>query len=515
MGRICLDSGDREKAEKIFGYVLKRDPLNAEAAYALGRYGIMSGISTAEARIAADWLMTEGRYSYAFGFLSKYTEISGKTGCMTELYLAYAAKMSGDSYADRIASAEKALDASAPAFARTLRDREVLRALGDENSFVVPYRRGNLEYDAGNADVAEEQWRKATAAAPERYEAYRNLALCSFNKKHDPGSALGYMEKAFGLSSGDPRVLSELCGLYRAVGKDSAFIRALLEKYPRSVLERDDLYAEYCSVLADTGEVGRDYELLTSRNFHPWEGGEGKVTGLYKRVNVALAARCAAGGDFVGATERLRACLTFPRNLGEGKLALDLDNDVHYLMGTYYEKLGRGEEARTSFEAATRGDLRVADMNYYNDNPVEYVFYAALAFGKLGNRDKEKEIKDSLLRYCAEHADDRAEIDYFAVSLPDMLVWDQDIAAKNRAFTDKVKALAAALEEDLCSRADRRHRDKDRRGSERVDRAQIRHAVTRVRISGTLPTRRRREIRRLDSVEERSRGQTALCLTDG
>ena len=199
--------------------MLKRDPLNAEAAYALGRYGIMSGISTAEARIAADWLMTEGRYSYAFGFLSKYTEISGKTGCMTELYLAYAAKMSGDSYADRIASAEKALDASAPAFARTLRDREVLRALGDENSFVVPYRRGNLEYDAGNADVAEEQWRKATAAAPERYEAYRNLALCSFNKKHDPGSALGYMEKAFGLSSGDPRVLSELCGLYRAVGK--------------------------------------------------------------------------------------------------------------------------------------------------------------------------------------------------------------------------------------------------------------------------------------------------------
>ncbi len=44
-------------------------------------------------------------------------------------------------------------------------------------------------------------------------------------------------------------------------------------------------------------------------------------------------------------------------------------------------------------------------------------------------------------------------------------------------------AIAAALEEDLCSRADRRHRDKDRRGSERVDRAQIRHAVTRVRIS--------------------------------
>ena len=221
------------------------------------------------------------------------------------------------------------------------------------------------------------------------------------------------------------------------------------------------------------------------------------------------------GAVFVLLGQACNAVLTDCERVTVRDVVFDLDNDVHYLMGTYYEKLGRGEEARTSFEAATRGDLRVADMNYYNDNPVEYVFYAALAFGKLGNRDKEKEIKDSLLRYCAEHADDRAEIDYFAVSLPDMLVWDQDIAAKNRAFTDKVKALAAALEEDLCSRADRRHRDKDRRGSERVDRAQIRHAVMRVRISGSFPTRRRREIRRLDSVEERSRGQTALCLTDG
>ena len=54
--------------------------------------------------------------------------------------------------------------------------------------------------------------------------------------------------------------------------------------------------------------------------------------------------------------------------------------------------------------------------------------------------------------YCEKHKDDRAEIDYFAVSLPDMLVWEQDIAAKNAAFIAKVKTLAGKIREALCSR---------------------------------------------------------------
>ena len=116
------------------------------------------------------------------------------------------------------------------------------------------------------------------------------------------------------------------------------------------------------------------------------------------------------------------------------------------------EASGKEEEAMECYRKAARGKLRVEDMNYYNDNPVEYVYYAALAFGKLGNAQREREIRDDLLAYCAAHEHDRAETDYFAVSLPDMLVWDQDIAAKNAAFIKKVRKLADKLGEDICSR---------------------------------------------------------------
>ena len=278
--------------------------------------------------------------------------------------------------------------------------------------------------------------------------AKRALALYYFNKKGDKDRALDLMEQAFEEDKGS-RMLFELVGLYRTLGMNTF---GLLAAHPELVAERDDLYAEYCGCLVQNGESKKALQMLLERKFHPWEGGEGKVTGIYKRANVALAEACADNGDTNGCLKHLRDCLTFPRSLGEGKLALDFDNDVHYLLGRCLAKAGDTAAAEREYRLATQGDMRVADMNYYNDNPVEYIYYAALAYAELGERQKAQEIANSFDMYCEKHKDDRAEIDYFAVSLPDMLVWKQDIAAKNAAFIEKVRDLAGKIREALCSR---------------------------------------------------------------
>lgn len=443
LARILRDGGEDSIADVFTSSVLHNDPINAEAAFAAGRNDILRRISGAEARDCAATLMREGRYPAAYEFLKKYRRLKGGADAMTYLYLAHAAKATGRAYKKYLCAAVEA----PVSFARTLWDRQALLPLCGE-SFFVSYQLGCMEYDAGNVDKAEKYWLQSAEENGSFADVFRALSLLCHNKRGDKRAALEYMEKAFALDP-SPRILSELAGLYKLTGGD---VFALLSGNMNLTCRRDDLYAEYCARLVDRGEEERALQLLAARKFHPWEGGEGKVTGIYKRAHMQAAERLFKGGDLNGAPDRLKACLTFPRNLGEGKLALDFDNDVWYIAGTYLQASGKEEEAMECYRKAVRGRLRVEDMNYYNDNPVEYVYYAALAFGKLGNAQREREIRDDLLAYCAAHEHDRAETDYFAVSLPDMLVWDQDIAAKNAAFIKKVRKLADKLGEDICSR---------------------------------------------------------------
>lgn len=48
---------------------------------------------------------------------------------------------------------------------------------------------------------------------------------------------------------------------------------------------------------------------------------------------------------------------------------------------------------------------------------------------------------DKLISYADEHINDSMKIDYFAVSLPDFLVFDEDLNKKNRVHCLFMKAL--------------------------------------------------------------------------
>lgn len=86
-------------------------------------------------------------------------------------------------------------------------------------------------------------------------------------------------------------------------------------------MQRDDLYLEYITLHNALGLHEQALEMLLSRQFHPWEGGEGKVPAQYRLALTELAKRALAAGDAQKAAGLLRRATVYPHSLGEGKLA--------------------------------------------------------------------------------------------------------------------------------------------------------------------------------------------------
>lgn len=445
LGRIYRDMGDEERALTRFRRAIDIDALDVTARYEIGESGALRNVTASEMRVIAVDYIAERRYAKLIDILTKWTKESGKSDSLVELYIGYAEMLLGNNASDRIARA-KDIYADNISFANSLADIQVLSAMYDKyRDGFIAYQLGNLFYDKRNYEKAAEYWIESAKIDAKFPTVRRNLALYYFNKKRDNIKALNCMEAAFALDKRDARVLLELFQLYGLAGKSRQEQYKLLS-YNLSVVEaRDDLYLEYLTLLAENGEYNSAFDKLMSRKFHPWEGGEGKVTKLFKVLNIAQAKEADEKGDCSLAIECYSRCFKYPENLGEGKLILDYDNDICYMLGELYEKYGDMDRAKEYYQLATRGKTEIADNIYYNDNPIEYVYYIALAYKKLGNIDKANEIKDSFTNYYTKHEGEKAVIDYFAVSLPDMLIWEQDIDEKNKAFLESLKALAESI----------------------------------------------------------------------
>ncbi|HLZ88344.1 MAG TPA: tetratricopeptide repeat protein, partial [Puia sp.] len=296
----------------------------------------------------------------------------------------------------------------------------------------APYYLGNLWYDKRQYTDAVACWEDAARLDPTFPTVLRNLALAYYNKLNKKEAALTLLEKAFHLDTADARVLMELDQLYKIMGRPFEERLRFLEQYPDLIHQRDDLFLERITLCNQLKEYRTAQQLLASRKFHPWEGGEGKVVGQYLLCHLELAKQAIATGHWQEALQLLASTGRYPENLGEGKLYGTQENDRFYLQGLVYEKLGQPENARENFHAATVGISQPAQAIYYNDPQPDKIVYQALSWFRLGQREKALRIFESFIRFGKEHLDDSITIDYFAVSLPDMLVFDQDINRRNR-----------------------------------------------------------------------------------
>jgi tetratricopeptide (TPR) repeat protein len=141
------------------------------------------------------------------------------------------------------------------------------------------------------------------------------------------------------------------------------------------------------------------------------------------------------------AEDYLRQALIYSENLGEGKLEGTKDNHIYYHLGLVLEALGNRTEADECFAKAAVGSDEVAGAMYYNDQPADMILYQGLANLKLSRISQAKSRFYRLIDYGEQHVDDQVKIEYFAVSLPDFLIFEDDYTVKNKAHCYYLMAL--------------------------------------------------------------------------
>lgn len=76
-----------------------------------------------------------------------------------------------------------------------------------------------------------------------------------------------------------------------------------------------------------------------------------------------------------------------------------------------------------------------------NDQPADMILYQGLANLKLGKTAEEKSRFYRLIDYGKQHLEDEVKIEYFAVSLPEFLIFDEGYTLRNRAHCYYLMAL--------------------------------------------------------------------------
>ena len=300
------------------------------------------------------------------------------------------------------------------------------------NDAKAPYYLGNLFYDKRQYQEAINYWELAVKLDQSFPTAYRNLGIAYFNKLKNPLKALKYFEKAFSLNTNDARVLMEFDQLHKKLNTSPLERLQFLETHLKVVLQRDDLYLERISLLNFLGDYENALNLINQKQFHPWEGGEGKVSAQYIYSLVEIAKIKIENGQFYEAIECLESAQIYPHNLGEGKLFGTQENDIFYFLGCAYEGLLQPEKAKYFLEKSTVGLAEPSAAMFYNDQQPDKIFYQGLSWQKLGNDAKANQIFRKLVKYGIEHRLDEVKVDYFAVSLPNLLIFDDDLNLRNK-----------------------------------------------------------------------------------
>lgn len=414
-----IGKGDQAKN---FSFETKAfDPLDMGAAYELAKISgeytdfqkLMRNDSGNYIELALTY-MESGFIDEAVGVLRMYDGINP----MISYYKYYMTNESSD-----LSEAETA--DSLYCFPNRIEDIKVLDKAYKAGGNMAGYYLGLIHYDKGNWEIAKTLW-EAVLEKISLPTVYRNLSLLYFNKLHDAKLAKTFIAKAFEMDETDARVFFESDQLLKVLDEAVEVRLSRMEAHPQLLEKRDDLYTEYISLLNQTGQHKKAYDLMMAHKFHPWEGGEGKITREYRIALIEMAKETALE-DKNKAKELLKEALVYPYNLGEGKLIGQLDNDIYYYLGT----LSEDDEANDFYKLGARGEMVLTSAMYYNDQPPEMVYFRNLCMAKLGQQNEAKDSFIKMIDYGNLHMNDHMKIDYFAVSLPDFLIYEGDLDKRN------------------------------------------------------------------------------------
>ena len=275
---------------------------------------------------------------------------------------------------------------------------------------------------------------------PDLAPAHRNLSVAYYNHG-DRSLAAGEIAEAVRLEPGNSRFLLEQEQLLKRLNRPVKERLDILEARRDLLPDRYALMLAWISLLNRDSQHEKALELLMNYTFHVWEGGEGKVADEYKNALFALAEKALASGRAEEAVALASRTLSYPANLGEGKLDNVPDNRAYYCMGRAYKLLGNQSKSAECFTRASEGSQVPEPVRYYNDQPSDYIYYQGLAFHELGNDESAKKSFHQLIIFGEHHLFDKVDYDFFAVSMPELEIYQDDIQKRSDDYCRRLIAL--------------------------------------------------------------------------
>ena len=334
--------------------------------------------------------------------------------------------------------------APGPAFFGRLEEVAILQSAiaANPGDARAAYHLGNWLYDRRRYDEAIAAWERSAALDPTFPVTWRNLGIAYFNIRHSREDAESAYRKALDGDPGDARIRFEADQLAKRSGRPAAQRLADLEAHRDLVDRRDDLGTELVTLYNDVGRYEAALAYLESRRFHPWEGGEGLVSGEYVRAHLRLGQAALADKRPEEARRHLEAAMHYPENLGEGRHLLAPEHDLHYHLALACEALGDSDRARRELTLAA--DPRPSQQPPMVPVPLfsEASYWRALALRRQGDTAAAKQLLEDLRAAAQRQAATEVRIDFFATSLPAFLLFEDDLARRNRAQSRYLEGLA-------------------------------------------------------------------------
>ncbi|TDE95933.1 DUF5107 domain-containing protein [Occultella glacieicola] len=315
---------------------------------------------------------------------------------------------------------------------------------------------GHWLYAMGRTTDALEAWQASVAADPTDPVVHRNLGLALVNLRGDLDGARAAYDRARTLAPGHARLLFESDQLDRRRAVDPAHRLATLESARDLVTERDDLTVVLANLLITSGRADEAYDLLAGRGFQPWEGGEGEVLRAWERASTVLARRALAAGEATAAATLIAGALDSPAGLGEARHPLATTAGLHLLAGDAASAAADAPAARRAWAlaAAQVGDFRTMSASRHS----EATYHSILALRRLDRPAEAEQLTADLAGYVEEEAGTPARIDYFATSLPQLLLFTPDLDLRKHQRLEFLRAQLDLLAQNETSAVGRLQR---------------------------------------------------------
>ncbi|WP_319412575.1 DUF5107 domain-containing protein [uncultured Cohaesibacter sp.] len=423
---FCLRAlGRSDEADDLFEQTLALDPLDY-----LARDALRLSLSV-DPQILLDLSLDYagmGAFNRAFELTSRCTPPDGSgTEPLIHYYAAYFADQLG--LAGEADKQRKAAEAALSdfCFPHRLEEIAILKAAIAANpaDAMAPYYLGNLYYDKRRHREAISLWEKSVEAQPKFSIPWRNLGIGYHNILKDAQKALVAYDRAFACDPLDARIFYERDQLWKRLGKQPLERLAELEAHGDLVSKRDDLTIEMVALLNSSGAYDKALASLMKRQFQPWEGGEGMALEQFSRTCLNLGREALERDDVASACAAFDKAMTSPQTLGEARHLLANQSDAHYWAGVAHARAGNEQKAQENWTLAAdfKGDFLDMEVRAFS----EKTYYSILSMKALRRNQEAEDLCNALEDYVQELLTKPAKIDYFATSLPTMLIFEDDI----------------------------------------------------------------------------------------